>query len=1185
MNTLQELQRVDTATLKKFAQAARRKLREQVAAQLDRVIKNDSAELREKETAIKELKNEIATSSRETVIERVSYVWFNRFCALRFMDVNQYTRIGTVSPAEGFTQPEILAEAKQGHIDESLKRFITDQRIFDLLSGRISSKDPQQEAYRLLIVAVCNYYNSIMPFLFEKISDYTELLMPDDLLSDSSILADTRNTLSTETCRDVEVIGWLYQYYISEKKDEVFEDLKKNKKISAQNIPAATQLFTPNWIVRYVVENSLGRLWMLNKPKSRLVDQMDFYVRPEHEEGNFLRVDKPEQLKICDPACGSGHMLVYAFDLLYAIYEEEGYEVTDIPSLILENNLFGIEIDERAGELAAFALTMKARNKYRRFFNKPVQPNICVLEAVEFDQKELAPYLETIGSNLFTENLENTLHQFRHSENFGSLIRPTATNVATIRDQLDHKNVSANLFLHKTHENVSRALKYADFLSSKYHVVIANPPYMGAKGMNDHLKTFLQDHFPHTKSDLFAAFIIRIMQLTMNGGFMGVMTPFNWMFLSTFEKLRQTMLKECTLTNLVRPEFHAFFDSAYVSICAFTLFKRALPSFKGTFIDLDQFYGSDIQPLKALEAIQNPQCGWLYKVSSDDLQHIPGKPIAYWCSPRIREIFAKAPSFEKFAKPKLGMRTGENERFVRYWYEVSKADTGFGFNSAAEAKASKLRWFPYNKGGMYRKWYGNNDFVVNWHNDGYEIKSSTLKRYPQLTWENLGWKISNESDFFKPSLEWSRISSSYLGVRYSPSGFLFDTNGSSAFPSERDIYWLLGYLCSKVTATFVQMINPTMAFQPGDLALLPVVPIDSDQHRVTELIKNAIEISKIDWDMYETSWDFRGSPLLTDKTVTSLRQAYDAARSYSRDLVSQMDALEKENNTIFIAANGLQKELSPEVPLTEITLNCNPWVRYGEKPPEELETAFFADTIKEYISYSVGCMFGRYSLDKPGLVLANQGQTKQDFLAQVPSPTFPIDDDNVIPILDGDWFNDDITERFRKFLRVCFGDAHYQENIQLVENALGKDLRKYFLKDFYNDHIKRYKKRPIYWLFSSPKGTFNALIYLHRYRPDTVSVVLNDYLREFRNKLSARKNHLETVTISANVGTTEKTKALKEIESLKKAIDELDTYEREVLYPLATQKIQIDLGDGVKVNYSKFGRALKAIPGMATEEE
>ena len=595
---------MDTSALKKFAQEARRQLITQVTARMDQVLSMDSAEIREKEKAVNELNEQIHDTSKEAVIDRVAYTWFNRFCALRFMDVNRYTNIGKVSPLEGYSQPEILQEAKQGHIDEDLNRFVDKQKVYDLLSGKTPSSDPQQEAYRLLLVGICNSYHALMPFMFQRIEDYTELLMPVDLLSQNSILQAIRDALTADNCKNVEVIGWLYQFYVSEKKDEVFDALKKNIKITPENIPAATQLFTPHWIVRYLVENSLGRLWMLNRPNSRLTDQMDYYIKPEQEESDFLRINSPEELKICDNACGSGHMLVYVFDILYFIYEEEGYDASDIPRLILENNLYGIEIDERAGELAAFCLFMKAREKYKGFFRKPVQPHICVLENIEFTDDEIERYMDKIGRNLFTAPLLNTLNQFREADNFGSLIRPELTDIDYIRSVIEEKDMSGQLFYYKTHEKVLKVLKQADYLSPKYHVLVANPPYMGGKGMNGRLGAYLKDNYSDVKSDLFSAFIIRNTELALPKGQLGYMSPFVWMFISSYEKLRNFLIDQKTITSLVQLEYSGF-EGATVPICTFTLENEHRPDFQGGYVRLSDFRGAENQGPKALEIIQN----------------------------------------------------------------------------------------------------------------------------------------------------------------------------------------------------------------------------------------------------------------------------------------------------------------------------------------------------------------------------------------------------------------------------------------------------------------------------------------------------------------------------------------------------------------------------------------------------
>ncbi len=579
---------METAKLKKFAQFARRSLIEQVSAKLNLVLADGSAARREQPKAIVELEKQLHEHDREQVVERVAYTWFNRFCALRFMDVNRYTRIGVVSPAEGQFQPEILAEAKMGHIDEEMVSEKIRQQIFALLNGTLPSRDPQAEAYRLLVVAACNDFHRVMPYLFERIADFTELLMPDDLLSGNSILAYTRETMTPDVCGDVEVIGWLYQFYISEKKDKVFDDLKKNKKITPENIPAATQLFTPHWIVRYLVENSLGRLWMLNRPNSKLIEQMEYYIKPEQPESDFLRINKPEEIKICDPACGSGHMLTYAFDILYAIYEEEGYEPSEIPEKILTQNLYGIEIDERAGELAAFALTMKARARQRRFFRKPIQPNICVLQNIWFDDVELKNYMDFIGRDLFTTPLQATLKQFEEADNFGSLIRPEVTDVEAMLNVLASKNVSGELFLSPTHHKVLQALLQADYLSPKYHVVIANPPYMGGKGMNPRLAAWVKENYPDSKSDLFAMFIERNLDLAQKLGAVGMITMQSWMFLSSFEKLRDKLLDNATILSMAHLGARGFdsIGGEVVSTTAFVLGNGYIPDYKGAFVRL-----------------------------------------------------------------------------------------------------------------------------------------------------------------------------------------------------------------------------------------------------------------------------------------------------------------------------------------------------------------------------------------------------------------------------------------------------------------------------------------------------------------------------------------------------------------------------------------------------------------------
>ncbi|MGE5659570.1 MAG: BREX-1 system adenine-specific DNA-methyltransferase PglX [Actinomycetota bacterium] len=1155
---------MDTSRLRKFAQFARRRLMEEVAAKLTQVLVSDSAARRESGEAVLKLEEQINEHGKKLVIERVAYTWFNRFCALRFMDVNRYTRIGVVSPAEGQFQPEILAEAKMGHIDEETVPQPLRKKIFALLDGSAPSPDAQTEAYRLLVVAACNGYYRAMPYLFERIDDYTELLMPDDLLSGNSILAYTREAMTPDACEDVEVLGWLYQFYISEKKDEV---INRRSVVAKEEIPAATQLFTPHWIVRYLVQNSLGRLWMLNRPKSRLVEQMEYYIQAEQTEVNFLQISKPEDLKICDPACGSGHILVYAFDLLYAIYEEEGYEASEIPEKILTHNLYGIEIDERAGILAAFALTMKARAEQRRFFRKPVQPHICILENVQFADSELKDYMDFIGRDLFTTPLLSTLHQFKEADNFGSLIRPEVSDVENVLRMLEEKDVGGQLLLYQTHQKVLKVLQQANYLSPKYHVVVANPPYMGGRGMNNRLKAFLQDDYKDVKADLFSAFMVRIIELSLPKAELGFVTPYVWMFISSYEKLRNILLQKTTITSLIQLEYNAF-APACIPVATFTVTNQRLLDFKGSYIKLSDFRGAENQPIKALEAIANPDCGWFYRASSEKFNVIPGSPIAYWVSDKFVAPFKKAKKFVRDLTISDGQtKTGDNDKYLRQHWEISLTNVGLD-----------RKWWQHPKGGSYRKWYGNVDWVIDWSEEArnHYRKDHVARILPEYLWGRRG-------------ISWTLITSGNASFRLLEPNQIFNLAAPSLFfHEEQDIEKCLGFLNTKYVAKLLNVINPTLNMNVGEVRCLPLLSsIDSRIDEINQVVKECISIAKTDWDAYETSLDFTTLPLFRiDHCQTPLKSIYATLCAYWQKITVDMKRLEEQNNRIFIETYGLEDELTPEVPLSEITLTCNPYYRYGsDKPKDEVEALLLADTMREFISYAVGCMVGRYSLDKPGLILANQGETIEDYHQQIPNPTFPADTDNVIPMLDGDWFPDDISERFRKFLRVTFGEENYDANLKFIEKALGKDIRRYFLRDFYNDHIRRYKKRPIYWLFSSPKGTFNALIYMHRYRPDTVSVVLNDYLREFRTKLVAHRNHLEQVSISTAASAAEKTKALKEIEALRKAIDELESYEREVLYPLATERVEIDLDDGVRINYGKFGTALKKIPGLEAVED
>lgn len=1170
---------MDTGKLKKFAQEARTQLMAQVAAKLELVLAEGSAARREAPAAVKELLGEIAHSDKQQVIEKVAYTWFNRFTALRFMDANGLTNPRVVTPAEGQTRPELLADAAAGHMDETIPEP-TRNTVAALLDGRTPSRDAQGEAYRLLLVAACNGWHEHMPFMFEKIRDYTELLMPEDLLSQDSILSRMRSVMADEGCQDVEVIGWLYQFYISEKKDQVFAALKKNVKISAENIPAATQLFTPHWIVRYLVENSLGRLWLLNRPQSNLAARMDYYIAPEEPETDFLRVAKPEDIRVCDPACGSGHMLTYAFDLLHAIYEEEGYDAGEIPALILTNNLHGIEIDDRAGALASFALAMKAAAKLgrRRFLRLEAKPNICVLQNVRFTPSEMQDVTVVVGRDLFTAELRETLDQFEQAKNFGSLILPKLRDPAEVARVVRMKDFGSDLLLREVQERVLSVLEMAESLSPKYHVVVANPPYMGRSGANGLLASWAERNYPESRADLYSMFIERCAALSRDSGFFAMITMNGWMFLSTFEKLRKRLMRKHHIVSMAHLGERAFdsIGGAVVSTTAFIFQVKPALSRKGIFLRLVEGRSEAEKRQALLEACRDSGSAIRSRASAEDFSKISSAPIAYWVSPKLFRLFQNGVPIKDFVFSRDGLNTGNNESFIRYFWEVAKSRSFAGAPNAESFWESGCRWAPLIKGGSYRKWFGNLQHVITYDAAGFAVLAMS------------GNKLPSRENYFRECFSWTRISSPAGSFRYYPQGAVFESASLCVYSeNSENLRVILGFSNSVLAPSQLAALSPTVNLLSGYYDMLVVPRLDGQERNVLTVCEDCISLARADWDSYETSWDFAALSILSiDHCDQSLAGSYAHIRAHWQAMTDQMKRLEEENNRIFALASGLEDELIHHVPLEVITLTCNPAYRYGGKASnEELEERLRADTMAEFLHYAVGCMFGRYSIDVPGLILANQGEGLADYLARVPNPRFDVDPDNVIPVLEGEWFADDITERFRKFLRVTFGEEKFQENIAFIEDALGKDIRKWFTKDFFDYHVRRYKKRPIYWMFSSPKGTFNALIYMHRYRPDTVSVVLNDYLRELISKLQAERARLEKLADDASVSQAQRTRAVKEIGTVVKQIDELTAWERDVIFPLAQAKIEIDLDDGVKANYPKFGAALKPIKGLDAKED
>lgn len=1175
---------MDTNRLKTFAQRTRIDLMGQVARKLDAVLAPESAERREAPEAIRTLEGRIKEIGRAMVVEQVAYTWFNRFTALRYMDVNGYLTPMVVSLATDRTRPELLDQAAAGSIPDYVRAPVAN-RIRDLLEERAPSREPQVEAYRLLLVAACNDLSRVMPFMFEAIADYTELLMPTDLLAADGWVSRMREVMTEDACQDVEIIGWLYQFYISEKKDQVFAGLKKNEKITAENIPAATQLFTPHWIVRYLVENSLGRLWLLNRPASRLVERMEYYIAPEEPETDFLRISGPQEIRICDPACGSGHMLTYAFDLLYAIYEEEGFPPAEIPGLILTHNLTGIEIDDRAGALAAFALAMKAAAKLgrRRFLRMEVKPDVVVLENVTFTPAEMQDVAAVVGRDLFTDELRVTLMQFEQAKNLGSLIVPKLRDPAETQRVVEARDFSSDLLLKGVRDRVVSVLRMAEALAPKYQLVVANPPYMGGKGMNASLSAFAKEFYKDSKSDLFAMFMEQALRLNAHAGMTAMINMQSWMFISSFAKLRTKLLSDTTILSMAHLGERAFdsIGGAVVSTTAFVICKKRSADFPGTFLRLVDGRSEREKSDMMLTAIPEKTTGVYFKSSSRDFEVIDGSPIQYSLSETMVGLFRSGERVSDIARTASGLQTNDNGRFIRFWFEPCVEELGFRSNSRSEAQASNRKWFPHVKGGPYRKWYGNLDYVVNWRNDGEEIFNLARELYGSPT-----RTVKNLDLYFSTGVTWTDISSGEFGVRSIPAGFIFDTSAPSAFSDQKE--FLLAILNSRPAIELARLLCPSLHFLTADIAKLPV-PLTALEPFKRQIRENALVISgsaKTDWDSYESSWDFTTLPLLSpDHRSGTLETTYAHLRAHWAGMTEEMQRLEQENNRTFIDAYGLQDELTPEVPIEEITLTCNPAYRYGVKGMEgEREARLLADTMKELISYAIGCMFGRYSLDAPGLILANQGDTVQTYLGRIPEPTFAPDRDNVIPLFEEDWFADDAYQRFREFLSVTFGADRLVENLEFMRKALGKEVRTYLAKDFYADHVQRYKKRPIYWLVSSPKGAFQALIYMHRYTPDTLNITLNDYVRGLRDRLEAALRAAKATEISPDATAAEKNRAKRDIDRFTKQIAEVTEWERDTLYPLAVERIRIDLDDGVKRNYPKFPGVMRPIKGLEDED-
>ena len=1140
---------METAPLKSFATWARTSLIREVSARITVVLAPASPERVEQPKAVGALEKAVSAAGggdrgKAAVADMVAYTWFNRIIALRFMDANGYTGVGVVSPqaGAGTGQPEILAEAKRGSFETEVVGGTTRETVTGLLNGTRRSDDAQGEAYALLLADYCRHWNRAMPFMFEREGDFTELLIPANLLVDDSVPSRAVKVLTKDVCQDVEVIGWLYQFYISERKDEVFAGFKKNKKAGADEIPAATQLFTPHWIVRYLVENSLGRLWMLNRPTSHLVDQMQYYIAPVDKETDFLKITRPEELKVMDPACGSGHMLTYAFDLLHAMYEEEGYAPAEIPGLILTNNLYGLEIDPRAGALAAFALTMKARAKQRTFFNNQVKPNICVLDPIHFTPYEI-DFLLTRGGDKHAE--ATFWNQFEHADTFGSLIQPNPELTAHLKGHLAALNDDGDMLRADMLARARQAVTYARFLSAQYSVVVANPPYMDARNMSGTLYDYVVAHFPAGFTGIDLAFALRARSLAQPKGYLGLLNMDSWLGnveCAGFREVARHALAPRIVLHL-GPRAFPEIAGEVVQVTA-TLFQQAAPgSVKSMFIAANGGATTEAKVAQFRDVTRR------FTHTLDWFDVFPGRVFTpYAASEKAHNTFASAPAMKSIAEVRTGLQTGDNNRFLRQWFEVSYD------RIRVDDAAKTARWFPYVKSSSPTRWFAREHLVVDWLRDGAEIR-----KHPSSV-------VRNSSYYFRPGLSYGGLAGS-LKARFVSAGAIFDQKNSMIFPvGNTTMGHLLALMNSPSFEVLARMVSPK-GFGVGTLAQLPIPREALAAPRIEEIAERAIELTRLDFDRSETSRGFIGigSILMGTEIHSDLRSDVESTIKADALVRAELRDLELENAGIFKdALVAVADDARGEVP---------------EAPYPE------ASIVRDLVSFAVGCMFGRYSLDEPGLILADQGATFEAYLAKVAAPTFTPDKDNAIPIVEGDWFEDDVVARFRTFLRVAFGEQHFEENLRFVTESLGvQDIRDYFVRSFYKDHVQRYKKRPIYWLFSSPKGSFNALIYMHRYTPSTVSTVLNEYLREFTAKLASSLQQQER--LAAGGGTPRQLAAAqKEADRLRKVLLELEEYEHDVLYPLASRQLAIDLDDGVKANYPKFGDALKKIPGLEVSDE
>ena len=1106
---------------------------------------------------------EINDKGYKQVMEEVAYTWFNRFSALRFMEVNGYlpSHVRVFTDEENNFKPQIITEAIHLDLDG-----LDMEKVYELKDA-----EKTEELYKYLLIVQCNALNKILPEMFQKIADYTELLLPDNLLREGSVIQQMIELIPEDDWKDaVQIIGWLYQYYNSEKKDDVFAALKKNVKITKENIPAATQLFTPDWIVRYMVENSLGRLWLEGHPdvKEQLLPTKEeqsayaagnrdpedtkwhYYLEEAEQEpevqAQLAEIRKeyaaqtPDQLKVIDPCSGSGHILAYMFDVLMKIYESYGYTTREAVASIVGNNLYGLDIDDRAAQLAYFAVMMKARQYDRRFFSRGIQLHVYAIVESNHVDKFAVDYFCN-GDAKLTAAMNIIIKELHDAKEYGSILTVTPQDWSALYDRFAEITEDINMSRETALRELLPLVQVAEALAQKYDVVVTNPPYMGSSGMSAKLSDYVKKNYPDSKSDLFSCFIEHGNGIIKRNRFNCMITMQSWMFLSSFEKMRAKALQTKTITNLMHME-NMVMGIAFGT--AVTIFRNnAVKGYKGTYNQIK------LQDIENDTPKQFPIQGNRFaQVSTDNFSKIPGSPVAYWVSKAVLDVYSRAKLLGNIASPRTGMTTGDNNRFLRLWFEIEIPKAKFDAKDADDARTSGKKWFPYCKGGGYMRWYGYNEYLVNWENDGFEIKNNIKPNGLKAA------SVRSESLYFKKLITWSAVTSGSFSCRLCEGGSLFDSGGSSIDVHGETLY-ILAILNSVIGQFYLDISNATINYQPGDIAGIPVVFPEGNEP--TQRIEECVDIARKDWDSFETSWDFQHHPLL--RKVPTIAEAFTQWQTECDGRFNQLQANEEELNRIFIDIYGLQDELTPEVEDKDVTVR----------------KADLGRDIRSFISYAVGCMFGRYSLDEDGLVYAGGEWDASKYVS------FAADKDNIIPICDDEYFEDDIVGLFVEFVKTVYGADVLDENLKFIADALGgkgqpkEVIRNYFLNDFYKDHCKIYQKRPIYWLFDSgKKNGFKALIYMHRYQPDTIARIRTDYVHEQQARYRTAIADLEQRIANASAG--ERVKLNKKLTTLQAQDTEIRTYE-EKIHHLADQMISIDLDDGVKKNYAIFQDVLAKI--------